>query len=267
MTDLQSKYAEKIAALLRKAESTTPEEAEALTSKAQELMSRYAIEAGMLDSKRDPNKQEKIVEERIKYRGIHKDALRRIGGVISNVNGCRNLYSYQRGDGARGGRSAVLYVIGFESDVERVIALDASMQIQAMIAMKKWEREEDESLFYLDRGARFRARREFLWGFASGLGDRLRLAAEVAKKDVVEEQAVVLDQDEAEVRESVALIVRTREERIQDWVDQTYGDLRPGRSRSYATSGTAARSAGRKAGRRADTGSAGALKDRKALSR
>ena len=44
MTDLQEKYAEKIAKLLAKAESTTPAEAELLLEKAQSLMSQYAVD-------------------------------------------------------------------------------------------------------------------------------------------------------------------------------------------------------------------------------
>lgn len=258
--DLQAKFAAKIAALLRKAESTTPEEAEALTEKAQELMSKYAIEQALIDGKRKSGEQEKVVVKYITYLGSYSRAYRDIGVRLVYANDCKPIVSDQYGAGPQGGRGRVLHVIGFEGDVERVIALDASIQIQAAAASQKFGKTLPD---WYSSPQKSRARKDFLAGYATGLGTRLNRAKESAKESVQEEQ-VAAGSTAEESSESVSLVLRSRKERIDDWVDETYGSLRKGRASRRSVDG-GAYGHGRTAGLSADTGSGGGLRQRGAL--
>jgi hypothetical protein len=263
MTGDQGKYAQKIAALLRKAESTnSPQEAEALTDKAQELMTRYAIESGMLEAHKDSEREE-IVERTIDYGGLYSVALRGIGSTVARKNGCKILVSKGYGRGPSGGDTARLHVIGFESDVERVIVLDASVQIQAVIALRKWSKDNLQD--WMSRQQKSHSKRDFYFGFAQGLGQRLQNAQEVSQAAVVEEMAEAQSETVQATSESVGLMIRSRKERIEDWTDSRYGQLRSVRSRSYQSGGAGGWTAGHRAGTQANTGSSGALKNRKAL--
>ena len=79
-------YADKIAKLLAKAESTTPEEAESLVAKAQELMTAYAVSEAMIDSVRGIERDEIGQDE---YVGIFRAAVADIGRAVARANGWR----------------------------------------------------------------------------------------------------------------------------------------------------------------------------------
>src|SRR4026208_2027649 len=87
----QEKYAEKIAALLRKAESTTPEEAELLVEKAQQLMTQYAISEAMLDAARGVERDE-IDQTPIKMTGVFREAIGELLWAIAASNNCRAVH-------------------------------------------------------------------------------------------------------------------------------------------------------------------------------
>jgi hypothetical protein len=158
---------ERIRALLAKAESTTfAEEADALTAKAQELMTRYAIDQAMVASARS---------ERV-------PSLRRLGvddpypgpkalllGEIAAANRCRSVWSKTFGFST---------VFGFEPDLDAVELLYTSLLVQASAGMKAG-------------GARA-FRQSFLVAFATRIGGRLREAAEASVADAAEEHGSAL---------------------------------------------------------------------------
>jgi hypothetical protein len=232
----REKFADKIGKLLAKAESTTPEEAELLLGKAQELMTRYAIDEAMVAAARGIEAAEKIVEVRITYTGIFREAAFDIGKALCAPNECRHLIS-------RGSNQTTLVVIGFEGDVERVKMLDASVQIQARGAMLKWAKDQDRT--YMSGMQWYKARREFLFGFAHGLHMQLAVAHKVAVKVAEDEQAPT------EESGSVALVLRDKKVRVNDWIDETYGKLTSS-TRRYSSGGYGAHAAGSVAGHRAD---------------
>jgi hypothetical protein len=234
----REKFADKIGKLLAKAESTTPQEAEALLQKAQELMSRYSIDEAMVAAARGLESAEKVVEERIEYRGIFREASFEIGEALCGPNECRHLIS-------RGRNTTVLIVIGFEGDVARVKMLDASVQIQAHGALLKWQKEQDRS--HMSGMQWYKARREFLFGFATGLDAQLARAHDKA----VREAKKAVDINPEGTSSSVELVLRDKKQRVDDWVDESYGKLRSV-SRRYSSGGFAARNAGHDAGRSAD---------------
>lgn len=236
----KEKFADKISKLLLKAESTTTAEAESLVAKAQELMTRYAIDEAMVDAARGIEAVQKVVEEVITYTGIFHAAAWNIGAALCGPNECRHLIR-------KLDRASDLFVIGFEGDVARVKMLDASVQIQARGALLRWSREQDRT--WMSGMQWFKARRGFLFGFADGLTDQLatvhdRVVAEAQKEE-----------------SSVALVLRDKKQRVGDWIDEKYGKLHSS-SRRYSGGGADAHAAGRSAGQRADIAGRGRVPGR-----
>lgn len=237
MTDT-TKYAAKIDKLLAKASSTnSTAEAEALLEKAQEWMTEYAIDEAMLAKVRGLESAEKIVCEYITYTGIFRDAMFDTGKVIAQANDCRVLID-------KTGNITNLMVNGFEKDVARVKVLDSEAQIIASRALLRWQKEQDRSLY--PGMAWYKARREFLLGFAMGLSTKLAGARANAMKTKQAEQS-------SGPSDSVEIVLRDKKARVDDWMDKTYGRFVK-RSRRYSSGGRAARDAGHSAGLSANIG-------------
>lgn len=250
-------YADKIAKLLRKAESTQhPAEAELLMAKAQELMVTYAIDEEMLARIGGEQRKERdvIVEESIEYTGLFRDALRDIGSAIARANDCRILVSswprYDRDEKTSKTmkvKVARLHVIGFSADVRRVHMLNASLQIQATTAQLTWWRAEDRS--HYSRQDAWQSRRTFLFGFANGLNQKLQEARRVGEAAAVKNQEA---RGDAAASDSVALVLRDKRTAVNDWIDTKYGNSLRNVSRNYKHG--SGYGAGQAAGRNADTG-------------
>ncbi|MGO1920858.1 MAG: DUF2786 domain-containing protein, partial [Microbacterium sp.] len=98
-----------IAKLLAKAESTTPEEAEALTEHAERLMVKYGIEQARLDARRAKLGQarEEIVQEQMVFTGSYARDIRELGGNVAFALGSiRPMQSERPGGGF------ILYFVG-----------------------------------------------------------------------------------------------------------------------------------------------------------
>lgn len=248
LEDSKLPYAERIAKLLRKAEATDSEhEAEALTQKAQQLMVTYAITEELLAKAQGKQVQDQIVEETIVYTGVFSRALYMIGAAIGRNNDCRVLIS-------KTSKDTTLWLVGFSSDVDRVRMLDASIQIQASTALQRWWRAQDSS--WMSAMDKFKARREFLFGFANGVGGKLRDAKMSGIQDAVKAEAERTG-DVAAAKTSTELVLRTRTEQVNDWYDKTYGRSTRTTRMNYSSGGLGARSAGHAAGRSANIGQTG----------
>jgi hypothetical protein len=159
---VDARMLEKVRALLAKAESTTfPEEAEALSAKAQELMARHAIDAAMIAAgapMRDvPAGMRLPVDD--PYAGAKSILL----SEVASANGCRAVWSKGLGFST---------VMGFESDLMFVEVLYTSLLVQATSAMVATGSQ-------VDRNGRSRTRsfrQAFLLAYAIRIGDRLREA-------------------------------------------------------------------------------------------
>lgn len=230
-------YADKIAKLLAKADSTTAEEAESLIAKAQELMTKYAIDQALIDAARGlQDRREEIIETIVEYPGTYRHATFRLCSTIAKVNNCRTLVD----DDTRG-RVTQLYIIGFESDVERVRILDASLQIQMASALNAWAPEATQ---YLDRNQKFAARRQFMFSFTQGVLEKLRAATTAGESEAKKEHG----------EQSVALVLRSRKDSVDGWVDEQYGKSLRKVKHNYKAGAASAHDAGVKAGRTADVG-------------
>ena len=153
---------EKVRALLAKAESTTfPEEAEALSAKAQELMARHAIDEAMVD---DASGVEDVPGGlRLPVDDPYARAKSILLAEVASANRCSAVWSEGLGFST---------VIGFESDLEFIEVLYTSLLVQATSAMVAAGSQ-------IDRYGRSRTRsfrQSFLLAYASRIGHRLRTA-------------------------------------------------------------------------------------------
>ncbi|MEU1476234.1 DUF2786 domain-containing protein [Streptomyces sp. NPDC005760] len=159
----------RIRALLAKAEATGfPEEAEALTAKAQELMARHSVDEALLDA-RAPAKDTPGAC-RIGVEPPYEQAKAVLLDAVATANHCRAVWNEP---------FAFSTVVGFEGDLAAVELLYTSLLVQAQSAMAKAEAAQRA-------GGRKRTktfRQSFLAAYAHRVGDRLCAAAEAPVTD------------------------------------------------------------------------------------
>jgi hypothetical protein len=241
MTD--QKIAERIAALLRKAESTTnPHEAEAFSAKAEELMLKHAIEESMLPT--DGKPAEAVVSKTVVFTGgYHADELLMAWQVVRalSLTGYKgHVGKYMNADGKmRNGQP--LYVIGHESDAASARVLIASLLLQCHSARRAWWKDFDGKQL-MTAAEREVANRAFIRSFGEGAAVRIKVAKKTAETEY-----------ESTHGEGCLVVVKDRKQREIDEFFAQQG-TRKTNARGRA-SNAAGRSAGRDAGSRADTGS------------
>ncbi|MGH9190150.1 MAG: DUF2786 domain-containing protein [Acidimicrobiales bacterium] len=169
---------EKVRALLAKAESTTfPDEAEALSAKAQELIARHSIDEAMVGAAEGaqdtPSGVRLPVDE--PYAATKSVLL----AVVASTNHCRAVWSKDL---------AFSTVVGFESDLAFVEVLYTSLLVQATSAMVAAGSQ-------IDRSGRSRTRSfrsSFLLAYADRIGVRLREAETAGRVAAAERYGVSL---------------------------------------------------------------------------
>lgn len=242
---MTEKKADLIAQLLAKAESTTPEEAEALREHAYRLMEKYMIDQAVIDARRarDGQASEKIVTRIIDFDGAYRDSLMEMGAaVVWGLGQMRPLQSKGRvaSDNPmhpRGKPVTHLHVIGFESDVAQAEVLIRSLHVQALLAMKAWwQVARDTTHLYRTPSEQARARAIFIQSFGHGVRARI----EENRQHVIEEAGT-----------GTELVLVDRKSKVDEYVDGM--DIRKGRAsrRQWDSSASAA---GNVAGRHANTG-------------
>ncbi|MEV7041019.1 DUF2786 domain-containing protein [Amycolatopsis sp. NPDC051061] len=146
----------RVRALLAKAESSSfPEEAEALSAKAQELMTRYAFDRVLVEA--GEAGPEVPASRRIWLDTPYVDAKSLLVHVVAKANRCRAVFD---------ARWDLVTVVGDENDLDSVALLTTSLLVQATRAM------------IADPAGRDRAfRKSFLVSYATRIGERLEKAA------------------------------------------------------------------------------------------
>lgn len=159
----------RIRALLAKAEATGfPQEAEALSAKAQELMARHSIDEALLAA-RAPS-PDAPGACRIGVEAPYEQAKAVLLDAVATANHCRAVWNEPLGFST---------VVGFEADLEVVELLYTSLLVQATTAMTKAETAQRA-------GGRRRTktfRQSFLAAYAHRIGTRLAAAAETQVTD------------------------------------------------------------------------------------
>ncbi|MEU6373306.1 DUF2786 domain-containing protein [Streptomyces sp. NPDC046909] len=165
----ESRMLTRIRALLAKAEATGyPEEAEALSAKAQELMARHSVDEALLDAQAPTHDSPGAC--RIGVEPPYEQAKAVLLDAVATANHCRAVWNEP---------FAFSTVVGFEPDLVAVELLYTSLLVQATTAMTKAEAAQRA-------GGRKRTktfRQSFLAAYAHRVGVRLRAAAETQVGD------------------------------------------------------------------------------------
>jgi hypothetical protein len=242
----------KIRALLDKAESTAsefPDEAEALTAKAIDLMEKYRIDEAMIADAAPLQDRGKIIEIQFLIgSGPYVNARVQLANEIAKAHSVRLLQS-------TGYKGKTVYLIGYETDVALTEMLYTSLLVQATSALGSTEVKALKPDF--EHGTAFS--RSFLLSFAFRIGERLRESTATATEA----------QETTETgQRSVALVLADRTADVDADVLRRYGRIRPARATTGASSSAGA-TAGSVAASRADLGinrRVSAANTRKALS-
>ena len=211
---IDRKLLDRVRALLAKAESTTfPEEADALTVKAQELMTRHSIDHAMLhghESEHVPSARRVPVDE--PYLMAKFELLAQIG----HANRCRVVGYKQLGFAT---------MIGFDIDLDIVELLFTSLLVQATASMLAAGTQTDP----YGRSTTRAFRQSFLVSFAVRIGERLQAAADAT---------VILAG--SEIGAALVPVLAEQEEAIDAARDAVFPNLRRSRSRATHAGGWAA---------------------------
>jgi hypothetical protein len=160
----------RVRALLAKAESSSfPEEAEALSAKAQQLMTRHALDRVLVDA--DTTAVSAVTTRRLWLDTPYVDAKSLLVQVVAKANRCRAIFHPKWG---------FVSVLGDESDLEPVELLTTSLLMQATRAMIASGGEASRS----DQSRSRSYRKSFLVAYASRIGERLAAAAETTLSQV-----------------------------------------------------------------------------------
>ncbi|MGV0769435.1 DUF2786 domain-containing protein [Mycobacterium syngnathidarum] len=158
VSEADAKALGRVRGLLAKAEATQfPEEAEALSAKAQELMSRYSLHHAIRDH--ELGRPAEAVARRIWIDGPYAGAKTVLVQAVAEANRCRAVWAEKLG---------FVTVVGADSDLELVELLAASLLVQANRAMLAAGRQTG------NMQARTRSfRQSFLVSYATRIGERL----------------------------------------------------------------------------------------------
>lgn len=161
LSEADHRLLERVRNLLDKAESTEFEaEAEALTAKAHELITRHAIDTALLAESTGPTDDDQPMSVRIDIDEPYTDAKSLLLQVVAEANRCRTVF--HRGLGFSS-------VLGFPADVAATELLFTSLLVQAQAALAAAGRSAPP-------GARTRSRSyrsAFLVAYADRIGQRL----------------------------------------------------------------------------------------------
>jgi hypothetical protein len=217
----------RIRGLLAKAESTEfPDEAEALTGKAQELMTRYAVDAALLAAGPSPADVPGVDTRRVHVRDPYVSAKMQLLASVAAANDVKTIWYRSMG---------IANLVGIRADIAAVELLFTSLLLQAAQALSAAERSEGL------RPASRSFRRSFLLGYAHRIGERLQSARQRATAEASAEHGVDL-----------LPVLRSRQVAVAERVAELFPRVRSTRSQAALDAG--GWYAGRAAAERADVG-------------
>ncbi|MFE9251117.1 DUF2786 domain-containing protein [Streptomyces sp. NPDC007088] len=198
----------RIRALLAKAEATTfPEEAEALSAKAQELMARHRVdEAQLAAGRREATAAPEAV--RVGVEQPYGTAKAILLDAVARANNCRAVWNEQLDFST---------VVGFPEDLAVVELLHTSLLVQATTAMTRAEAAQR-------RAGRRRTktfRQSFLLAYAGHIGTRLtETSARVAESAPGDLLPVLAAREVAVGKQAEHMFPRTTAARVRGATDE-----------------------------------------------
>jgi hypothetical protein len=206
----------RIRSLLAKAESTVfPEEADALTAKAQELMAAHAIDEALLAA--DPgvgSRSAGVTERRLHLEPPYLDAKMHLVTAVAGANGVRSAWFSSYG---------IAVLVGAPADLDAVELLSTSLLVQAGRAMAAAGRLGDPH-------ARSRGfRRAFLLAYAVRVGERLAESRRTATTEATTAAAAR--------GTDLAPVLRSREAAVAEAFDELFPRLRTRRTATVDRTG------------------------------
>ncbi|MCW2583512.1 MAG: uncharacterized protein JWQ53_2302 [Klenkia sp.] len=224
---VEAKVLGRVRGLLAKAERTEfPEEADALTAKAQQLMSRHAIDAAVLADQGTTDLGADVLARRLHLDDPYAEPKAHLLQAVATANGCRVVLLVDLG---------IATVVGLPTDLELVDLLFTSLLLQATRALADATRAGSAAT----RTPVFR--RGFLYAYATRVGERLVEARERAATEAAGAYGSAL----------VPVLAR-REEAVAATVAELFPRLRSRPGRTVDAQGW---HAGRRAAEDADLGS------------
>jgi Protein of unknown function (DUF2786) len=206
---LDDKILSRVRGLLAKAESTTfEEEADALLSKAQELMARHAIDIAMLEAlKVGGTNAPGAMARRMHIDDPYFEAKTILLSVVGQANHCTSVTDTRLG---------LVTVFGFDADQDIVELLFTSLLAQATSAMVAAGRSTD--LGGTSRTKSFR--RAFILAYASRIGERLAEAKQAATQSA-----------HTDLGDSFLPVLASRDEQVEAAVNEMFPNLKRTSSR------------------------------------
>jgi hypothetical protein len=206
----------RIRALLAKAESTEfPEEAEALSARAQELMAKYSIDHALLAAQ--AGSAEKPGGRRIAVDNPYEGPKVTLLSTVAEANRCRAIWSKDVG---------LVTVVGFPADLDAVELLFTSLLVQANAAMIRAGGKKDSS----GRSRTRSFRQSFLISYAVRIGERLAEATGHAEQEAVARQQAARQQAEQDAAieaggpgTDLVPFLAARRAAVEDAVDELFG--------------------------------------------
>ncbi|MGC0362753.1 hypothetical protein ABH922_000737 [Rhodococcus sp. 27YEA15] len=213
-TEVDTKVLNRIRGLLAKAESTDyAEEAEVFTQKAQELMTRYAVDSALL------HRRSGISDTTVNARRIHLDNpyVKEKVHLLTEIGDSNRVRVVWFSD------LATATAVGTPVDLQQVDMLFTSLLVQATRAMQF----ADSSNRGGSRTTSFR--KGFLAGFASRIGHRLRTAETKATAEAAEAAAMAVA--------DLLPILATTSEAVDAEFERLFPTTRKSRGRSVDAEG------------------------------
>jgi uncharacterized protein DUF2786 len=193
----KEEVADKVRKLLAQAEdpAATPEEAQTFSMKAQQLMTKYAIDLALVV---DAAKADRIDTAGWVLHGPYASHKVTMVSAVARANDCRAIFT----DLPRGEKR--IDIVGFPTDLEWVETLSRSLEIQLLGALARAMRERPEGV----HGRTYAV--GFVQGFISEVATRLHRARQAAVAASTAEHA------DAGGGSSVALVLVAKQERVDD---------------------------------------------------
>jgi hypothetical protein len=200
----------RIRALLAKAESNEyGEEAEALSARAQELMTKYSIDQALLAV--SSGREDQPVGRRIAVDNPYEVPKTSLLQAVAVANRCRVVWTKDVG---------LATVVGFEADLDAVEVLFTSLLVQANAAMLREGSKQDA--YGASRTRAFR--QSFLVAYAIRIGERLAEAAEHTTREAAAEHAAAARTDgTANAGSALVPFLAARHRAVDDAVDEIFG--------------------------------------------